>query len=845
MDRDHPMTGWHWVYDSYDPDEEQLREALCTIGNGYLGSRAAAPESTAGDVHYPGTYVAGLFNRRTSEVAGRDVENESMVNLPNWLALTFRIDGGDWFDIDDTELLEYEQTLDIRRAVLTRRFRCRDTHGRTTDVTQRRLAHMKHPHVCALETTIRAEDWSGTLEIRSGIDGNVENTLVERYRDLESTHLELLRTAEVADDSVVLEAMTNQSHVHLAVGARSTLRRAGDRQAQQQVQQQVERQLVDSERWIGHDLRTDLARDEAVTVDKIVTIFTSRDHAVTQPAEEAARWLGRLGTFDDLLGSHVTAWRHLWDRFHVVMEDDKTLAITRLHLLHVLQTLSPRTIDIDAGVPARGLHGEAYRGHIFWDEIFVLPILNLRIPALSRSLLMYRYRRLPEAREAARAAGFAGAMFPWQSGSDGREESQMLHLNPESGRWNPDATHRQRHIGIAIAYNVWQYFQVTDDREFLDHHGAEMLLDIARFFSSIAEYEPSRDRYVICNVMGPDEFHTGYPGAEETGIDNSAYTNVMTVWVLARALDALDRLTPHDRDELLETLGIEPSELDRWKDITEKMFVPFHGDGIISQFEGYEDLKELDWDAYRRRYDDIQRLDRILEAEDDDVNRYQVSKQADVLMLFYLLSLDELRELFEQLGYRLDPDAVPRIIDYYLSRTSHGSTLSAVVHSWVLTRARREGGMELFYRALRSDVVDIQGGTTHEGIHLAAMAGSVDLLQRCFAGVETRDDRLILNPYWPDELGCLDFNLRYRGHLLTIRIADGDMRLSSAPGALAPGALAPIEVSCRDEDTTLEAGNTVTFATSDRAHSSTDTTSTDTTSADTTSADTTTKETTS
>lgn len=801
------MTGWNWVYEGYEPGEEKLREALCGLGNGYLGSRAAAPESTAGEVHYPGTYVAGLFNRRTSEVAGRDVENESMVNVANWLSLTFRIDGGDWFDIDDTELVEFYQSVDLRRAVLTRRFRCRDDQGRTTTVTQRRLVHMRHHHVCALETTIQADDWDGTLEVRTGIDANVKNTLVARYRDLASDHLELLQMMETDDDSVVVETMTNQSHVHLAVGARSTIRRTDDNR-------RVDRELVESDRWIGHDLRTEIRRDEVVTIDKVVTIFTSRDDAVTQPAEEATRWLGRLGTFDELLDSHVTAWRHLWNRFHVVVDDERTTTIVRLHLFHVLQTLSPNTAEIDAGVPARGLYGEAYRGHVFWDEIFVLPILNLRIPALTRSLLMYRYRRLPEAREAARAAGFAGAMFPWQSGSDGREESQQLHLNPESGRWNPDATHRQRHIGIAIAYNVWQYIQATDDREFLDHHGAEMLVDIARFFSSIAEYEPSRDRYVICNVVGPDEFHTSYPGDdEEHGVDNNAYTNVMTVWVLARAMDALDRLTPHDHDELLETLSIEPSELDRWRDITEKMFVPFHGDGIISQFEGYEDLEELDWDGYRRRYDDIHRLDRILEAENDDVNRYQVSKQADALMLFYLLSVDELRGLFERLGYRLDPDTMPRVIDHYLARTSHGSTLSAVVHSWVLTRARRERGMELFFRALRSDVVDIQGGTTHEGIHLAAMAGSVDLLQRCFAGVETRDERLILNPYWPDELGMLEFNLRYREHLLTVQITDGEVHLSSASGAPAP-----IAVSCRGDDTTLESGNSVTFPLSDRDH---------------------------
>ena len=167
------------------------------------------------------------------------------------------------------------------------------------------------------------------------------------------------------------------------------------------------------------------------------------------------------------------------------------------------------------------------------------------------------------------------------------------------------------------------------------------------------------------------------------------------------------------------------------------MFVPFH-DGVISQFEGYGDLAELDWDRLPQQYGNIQRLDRILEAEHDDVNRYKASKQADALMLLYLLSADELRELLDRLGYRFTPDQIPEMVDYYLARTSHGSTLSGVVHTWVLARANRDRAMEFFQQALKSDVADIQGGTTSEGIHLAAMAGSVDLMQRCFTGLETR-----------------------------------------------------------------------------------------------------------
>ena len=157
--------------------------------------------------------------------------------------------------------------------------------------------------------------------------------------------------------------------------------------------------------------------------------------------------------------------------------------ILRLHIFHLLQTVSPNTVDMDAGVPARGLHGEAYRGHIFWDELFILPYLNFHFPEISRELLLYRYRRLGAARRLAREAGHRGAMYPWQSGSDGREESQVLHLNPRSGRWTPDNTALQRHVSLAIAYNVWRYWQTTEDRGVMAAHCTEMLVEIARFWA--------------------------------------------------------------------------------------------------------------------------------------------------------------------------------------------------------------------------------------------------------------------------------------------------------------------------------------------------------------------------
>ena len=331
---------------------------------------------------------------------------------------------------------------------------------------------------------------------------------------------------------------------------------------------------------------------------------------------------------------------------HIDLGDDGDQEVARtlnLHVFHLLQTVSEHTIDLDVGVPARGLHGEAYRGHIFWDELFIFPFLNLRFPELTRALLQYRFRRLPEARESARAAGYSGAMYPWQSGSDGREETQRLHLNPKSGRWLPDKSHRQRHVNVAVAYNIWQYYQVTGDLAFLSAYGAELLLEIARFWASIASYDHDRDRYEIRGVMGPDEYHDGYPDRDEPGLDNNAYTNIMAAWVLCRALETLELLPDHRRTELAERLGLAREELDRWEEVSRKLRVCFHDGDIISQFEGYGDLQELDWESLRRRHGNIRRLDRILEVEGDSPNRYKASKQADVLMLFYLLSADELR----------------------------------------------------------------------------------------------------------------------------------------------------------------------------------------------------------
>jgi trehalose/maltose hydrolase-like predicted phosphorylase len=771
------MNEWKLIYEGWNPKNEPLREALCTLGNGYFATRGAGEESTADRVHYPGTYIAGGYNRLETHIAGKVIENEDLVNWPNWLSMTFRLGDGEWLDLDRLEVLQYRQELDLQKGILERRLRVRDSRGHETSLRSRRLVHMRHQHLAAIQWELTPENWSGRLRIRSGLDGSITNDGVARYRELNQNHLDVLEACAAGEDGLDLVVQSKQSKIRVGQAARTLVFKSNRAPAS------IQRELTNGSGFIAHEILLDCQKGESIRVEKVASLYTSKDFAVTEPRQEAQKAIRRAPSFDELLQTQIETWAELWKRCEIRLAGDSDAQkVLHLHLFHLLQTVCVNTIGLDVGVPSRGLHGEAYRGHIFWDELFIFPFLNLRIPELTRSLLMYRYRRLTEARHAAKEAGYEGALYPWQSGSNGREESQRLHLNPKSGHWIPDNSRLQRHVNTAIAFNIWQYYQATEDIEFLCFYGAEMMVEIARFLASTVTYNTQIDRYEIRGVMGPDEYHDSYPDAEDAGLDNNTYTNVMTAWTLHKAGRVLDMLAGACREELLQQLAVTDEEILRWQDISRKMLVPFIDGGIIAQFEGYGQLEELDWEGYRKKYENIQRLDRILEAEDDTPNRYKVAKQADVLMLFYLFSSEELQELSEHMGYEFDPESIPTTVEYYEQRCSHGSSLSRMVHSWVLARSDRARSWKLFLEALKGDISDIQGGTTPEGIHLGAMAGTVDIVQRCYTGIEIRDDVLWLNPMLPNALRELELRVRYRGKWFTLRIEYSKVTVSFEEG---------------------------------------------------------------
>ncbi|WP_394768963.1 beta-phosphoglucomutase family hydrolase [Lacisediminihabitans sp.] len=779
--RDGATSQWMLSYDGFDAAQEGTREALCTLANGYWGTRGAAAETDADGVHYPGTYFAGVYNTVRSERDGVATESEAMVNAPNWLPLWFRVDGGAWFAPSTARLLDYRQELDLRRALLTRDLRFTDDDGRITRVRSRRLVSQASAHTAMIETTIEPENWSGALTVRSAIDGRVTNRNAAGSPLLTRRHLAARKTQELDAESILLEMETIRSGIHIATAART---RAFDGAHRLTPTRSF---LVDEEGWVAHELDLTVTAGHGIRIEKVVVVRTSRDRAISSPAEAAATLLGRTPGADALLAAHERAWRILWDEFRVELRSGERQSLAlNLNTFHVLQTLASVTADLDAGVPARGLHGEGYGGHVFWDELFVYPSLTLRRPDLSRTLLGYRYRRLDEARSAARAEGLSGAMFPWQSGIDGREVTPRELFNPLTGTWMPDNSYRQRHVGLGIAYSAWQHYQSTGDLNFLVDQGAELVIEVARYFADLAGHEPATGRYSISGVMGPDEFHDGYPDEPGKGLRNNAYTNVMAAWVLRRAADTVTLLASRSCRPLWDRLGLLTTEADRWLDIGRRLTVPFLRDGAIAQFEGYESLAELDWERYRSRYGSIGRLDLILNAEGDSTNRYKVSKQPDALMLLYLFSAEELRELLGEMGYPLPAEAVVRTVNHYTERSTYGSTLSNVVHSWIEARQRRERSWDFLTRALESDLSDIQGGSTRDGIHVGAMAGSIDMVGRCYPGLELRSDMLWLHPLLPPEIDSIAFDFTYRSQQLRLELSHTLLTVSVERSGAAP-----------------------------------------------------------
>ncbi|MCF8112183.1 MAG: beta-phosphoglucomutase family hydrolase [Desulfobacteraceae bacterium] len=759
---------WSITFHDYTPDFEKTRETLLTVGNGYLGTRGAMEESSAGPVNYPGTYLAGVFNRLTSQVSGKDIENEDFVNCPNWLPLTFRIGGGPWTDINKTKIESITRRLDFKAGILHRDLTIIDTEGRKTRIISERLASMDNPHICAVSYTLTPLNYNETVTFCTAVDGAIINDGVERYRDLEQHHLAPVDQM-AQDNTLLVRVKTTRSDIEIAAAARIFVNGA-------------QKTSIESKTEPGRaKLLFSVAgkKQQPVCLEKLTAIFTSRDQTDESPEASALAALQKAAGYQAARTASIEKWTRLWREIDIRVSGDRfSQKMLRLHMYHLMATASPCNKNLDAGMPARGLHGEAYRGHIFWDELFVLPFYDLHFPDIARSLLMYRYRRLDAAREYARQNGCKGAMFPWQSGSTGGEETQTLHLNPMTGQWGPDHSRLQRHVSLAVAFNIWQYFHISRDLDFLEKYGAEMFFEICRFWASKARWDKEISRFRISGVMGPDEFHEKYPDKDEGGLTDNAYTNLMVHWALTTARALYNSMQKQAARALSEKINFAAKELDNWEYIARRLNMVI-SDGILAQFDGYFSLSELDLAHYRQKYKDIHRMDRILKKEGKTPDAYKIAKQADVLMAFFNLGEAGVKKILESMGYAPPAGLPEKNFDYYMARTSHGSTLSRVVHAALAESLGRKDISRRFYRdALASDYIDIQGGTTKEGIHTGVMASTVLMAMTVYGGTDINEDILSISPNLPGTWEKIAFGIWFQKNRYEVEITKKEVIIS-------------------------------------------------------------------
>lgn len=735
---------WSIKYCDFERANEKHKESLLTIGNGVFASRGCFAEEQASKTHYPGTYMAGVYNKLKSKIANKTLYNEDFVNCPNWIFTSFRINGGKWVNSKNLKILDIERKLDLRRGMLTGWVLLEDSRGRQTMVESLRYISMANKHLAGIEYSVTPLNYSGQISIKTGIDGKIKNDGVERYRELNRQHLKKAKTS-YNDNTITLKTKTSESKIEIDIAASIITK-----------QENVKITYEEQDSSVFIILTKKLTANTEFCIRKVVAI----NNSLLESKQSASEILFQNPDFHINSEESIAEWAKIWRKTDIrIGGDRKAQKLIRLHNYHIISSVSPLSKNLDISIGARGLHGEAYRGHIFWDELYILPFYNIHFPELTKTMLKYRYKRLDAAREYAKENGYSGAMFPWQSGSSGCEETQEMHLNPKSGEWGPDYSRNQRHVSLAIANNIIRYYNSSNDRDFMNQYGFEMLTEICRFFASACKYSEKDNKFHLDKVMGPDEFHEKYPDKKEGGLKNNAYTNIMLSWVIKNCLNLYYNLYKNSENKS----QISAEELDLWQKISQNLYLNVNYEGIIEQFEGYFNLKELDWEHYKKKYGNIYRLDRILKAEGKSPDNYKLAKQADTLMIFYNLSDKELNETFIELGITIPADYKINNFNYYIKRTSHGSTLSRVVHSWLANDFDlSEWSWDLYSEALGSDFYDIQGGTTSEGIHAGVMAATIMQAICSFAGTDIRGKAINISPKMPKQWQSIGFSILFR-----------------------------------------------------------------------------------
>ncbi len=722
-------AAWRIEQEGFDPAREQEMESVFTVGNGYLGVRGAP------DAPFPGSqadmFVAGIYDRKQPSLpyselefltTGRDdYEYREIVSLPFPFGIKVSV-GGRVLDLTSGPWREHRRTLDLRAGVLAVHTRFVDEKGRSTLIEGWRCASLGDLHLLMQELHVTCENYSGMVEI--------DTSIIEADLALDHPHLQPVEVG--GRDSLDVRLYSTQaSRFTVAIASRS---RMDD---------------VDSERVY---YQAQGRQGVPVRLRRYASVYTSRDGA--EPAKAAMDHLKgkRWDEFESDRATHEAHWARYWQAADIETErSPATAQALRFNAYHLRIAADH---DSKVSVGARTLSGRAYEGHVFWDaEVFMLPFYVHVCPDIARSMLLYRHATLEGARGRARELGYRGACYAWESTVNGADATPRRILLKTTRKEIPIYTgFEQVHVSADIAYGIWRYFDATHDEAFMLEAGVEILLETARFWAS--RCVRGTDRYHIRGVTGPDEYHHT--------VNDNAYTNWMARFNLHKALWAASWMAGHDSprwDALCKTLALATEEVASWKAIADALYCPQpDASGVIEQFEGFFGLRERAVPESERFRPPLRRL-----FEADEINRSQLIKQADVLMLLYLF-----------------PDLFPREVlvanyNYYEPRTDHGSSLSPAIHAALAARLGlvREA-LAYWQRGLWLDLSNTMGNGSL-GVHAACMAGEWQALVFGFLDVRFLEHGPVPDPAavarLPESWGAVSFEMAYRGKRYPVRAA--------------------------------------------------------------------------
>ncbi len=709
-------AAWTIRREGFDAERLAHAETVFTIGNGNFCLRGSFEEG------HPAQHPAAFLHRLWDDVA---VHASELANLPTWWTLDTWLDGRR-LRLDQTNTTDFDQELDLRTGLLRRSFNWRVDPVTVLRVSHERFVSLAQPHGTLLRTRLELAEGEAELRLRVPLSMHVENTGL--------LHWKLIEQSATAD-ALELVGRTRATDIPLAVVVRPSLSAPAEAVPGD----------IDGEPSVDYRLR--LRAGEPLELTRAVAVVAGFE--ADDPLIRARAVTGELAAqgWAQALAASSAEWERIWTDSDVEIDGDPEAQLAVRYNLFQLIIAAPRFTD-DASIGAKTLSGFGYRHHVFWDtEIFMVPPFTFTQPELARNMLGYRCRRLAGARAKAAANGFAGAQFPWESAGTGEEVTPpWISDYTDPGKllriWTGET---EIHITADIAYAVLQYWQVTGDDAFLIDHGAELVLDGARFWASAATAEADGHAHYR-DVIGPDEYHEH--------VDDNAYTNQLAAWHLRAALRVLtwlEQQAPDRARELAESLALDAAERHRWAEVAERIYLPRDPEtGLVEQFSGYFGLAEADLTLLRdpTRAASVQQLHGA-----DDCNRSQYIKQPDVLMLAYLLP-----ELFT-------PAELAANYRYYDPRTDHefGSSLGPAISAVIACRAGdAETGYAHFLRAARADLLDVRGNAA-DGIHGASAGGLWQAVVLGFAGLQVADSGWTVTPSLPAHWRGLRFRFRHRG----------------------------------------------------------------------------------